>query len=63
MKKRADARRDRGKSQGLTEEKEKGLAGNSDSLSKLYKTELKQEQETITKTQQSKYSARIKKNI
>jgi hypothetical protein len=27
MKKRADARRDRGKSEGLTEEKAKGLAG------------------------------------
>ncbi len=54
MKKRADARRDRGKSQGLTEEKEKGLAGNSDSLGKLYKIEGKQEWKTVTKAKQSK---------
>jgi hypothetical protein len=43
-----------GKSQGLTEEKTKGLAGNSDSLGKLYKIERKQEWKVITKAKQSK---------
>ncbi|HXC87590.1 MAG TPA: hypothetical protein VNU23_07380 [Candidatus Cybelea sp.] len=39
---------------GLTEEKEKGLAPDSDSLRKLYKIGLRQEWKTITKAKQNK---------
>jgi hypothetical protein len=37
MKKRADARRDGGRKQGLTEEKEKGFTRNPNSYQKFYK--------------------------
>ncbi len=40
MKKRADARRERRKRQGLTEQKEKGFARNLDYLRKIYKVAL-----------------------